>query len=255
MKLFLNSAIMVLASAFMSAAQEPINLKASLTEKQFIDQAALSGWKEITAGNMARRKTHNQKVKTFGEMMASDHGRANLELKNLATSKNINLPALLADKNGSIPSGLNQNQKAVTNTTDKNAHGNTMPKTGEGVNSNINGTGSGTMISGSTSNTTGGISEPINKGEPKISTEQEVSSALGMLNGLDGLAFDNTYVPMMISDHQNAILLFEAAEKLSDPQIKAFASKNLPVLRHHLKEIKDIGASLNGSPKNTLQKN
>src|SRR5690606_20803352 len=35
----------------------------------------------------------NQRVKNFGEMMVKDHGKANDELKQLASAKNIQLPS------------------------------------------------------------------------------------------------------------------------------------------------------------------
>lgn len=47
-------------------------------------------------------------------------------------------------------------------------------------------------------------------------------------------ASDAEYINMMIEDHQTSIRAFEGATKSQDPEIKAFASKYLPVLRKHL---------------------
>jgi putative membrane protein len=55
-----------------------------------------------------------------------------------------------------------------------------------------------------------------------------------MLMTRSGAEFDKEYMRMMVDDHQKTIALFEnASSNLSDPNIKAFASKTLPILREH----------------------
>lgn len=50
-----------------------------------------------------------------------------------------------------------------------------------------------------------------------------------------GTAFDKAYMNMMVQDHQKDIQEFEkASNNLSDGEIKAFATRTLPVLRAHL---------------------
>ncbi len=48
---------------------------------------------EVEAGNLARQKSNNAKVKDFAAMMVKDHTAANDTLKSLAASKNITLPS------------------------------------------------------------------------------------------------------------------------------------------------------------------
>lgn len=65
------------------------------------------------------------------------------------------------------------------------------------------------------------------------------------LNSKSGADFDKEYMNMMVSDHRNDIDQFEdAAENSEDPEIRAFAEKNLPVLRRHLKEAEAIEDAL-----------
>lgn len=58
-----------------------------------------------------------------------------------------------------------------------------------------------------------------------------------------GAEFDKDYMELMVEDHEEDIRKFEKASKdASDPDIKEFATKTLPVLRKHLdaaKKIKD----------------
>jgi putative membrane protein len=262
MRLFLSCVIMFFITQLFAVAQAPVKSKLSFTEKQFIEQAALSTVKEVGAANIAKKKAYDQKVKAFSEMELSDHNNANVQLMNLAKSKNIVLPKTSISKTGTASFGVTQYAKAATKTgsqqttapADQNPQGQMISKTGEGANNSINGAGSGSMISGSTSNIRGGISEGLNTAVAKTSNQQEVREALKTLSDFNGVAFDAAYIQMMIRDHESTISLFEAAEKLEDPQIKSFATKNLNFLRHHLKKIKDIGIPQSGTPKNKESK-
>jgi putative membrane protein len=61
-------------------------------DASFYKNAAEAGIAEVAAGQQAVQKADNQKVKDFGQMMVTDHTKANDELKDLAATKNIKLP-------------------------------------------------------------------------------------------------------------------------------------------------------------------
>lgn len=58
-----------------------------------------------------------------------------------------------------------------------------------------------------------------------------------------GAEFDKEYMKMMVEDHEDDVRKFEeASQNASDPDVREFAAKTLPVLRKHLdaaKKIKD----------------
>lgn len=56
------------------------------------------------------------------------------------------------------------------------------------------------------------------------------------MSGLSGAAFDKHYMTMMVEDHQEDVSLFQttASDNSQDAELKAFAQKNLPVLKSHL---------------------
>jgi len=55
------------------------------------------------------------------------------------------------------------------------------------------------------------------------------------LSKLEGAAFDRAYMADMVKDHRTDIAEFDKEAKSgSDADIKAFATKTLPTLRHHL---------------------
>ncbi|MEO8190733.1 MAG: DUF4142 domain-containing protein [Acidobacteriota bacterium] len=61
-------------------------------DSKFVMDAAKGGMMEVEMGKMAAEKASNADVKQFGQRMVDDHTRANDELKQVASSKNITLP-------------------------------------------------------------------------------------------------------------------------------------------------------------------
>lgn len=62
---------------------------------EFMSKAASGGMMEVELGKTAQKDALSQSVKNFGEMMVRDHSKANEELKTLADSKKITLPAVM----------------------------------------------------------------------------------------------------------------------------------------------------------------
>jgi putative membrane protein len=66
---------------------------AVMADTTFAAKAAVGGMAEVALGKMAAGKGTDSKVRDFGKMMVTDHGKANAELMGIAKSKNIVLPA------------------------------------------------------------------------------------------------------------------------------------------------------------------
>jgi putative membrane protein len=56
---------------------------------------------------------------------------------------------------------------------------------------------------------------------------------------------DSKYAKQMVSDHEEAVKLFEKGTHSMDPDIAAFARKTLPVLQHHLEMAQDLAKNAN----------
>ncbi len=70
-------------------------------------------------------------------------------------------------------------------------------------------------------------------------------SALEKLKGLSGADFDKAYVDAMVSDHNDAVNLFQSeADGGTTEELKAFAAKTLPTLKEHQTMIKDIQSKM-----------
>jgi putative membrane protein len=137
--------------------------------EDFLKAASQGGTAEVELGKIAASKAQNPEVKKYGQMMVDDHSKANTELKALAVTKKITLPADLGSHRSTIED----------------------------------------------------------------------------LKQLTGAAFDKAYVEAMLDDHEEDVAAFQKqADSASDPDIKAFAAKTLPVLKKHLDAVKAIQAKM-----------
>ena len=65
------------------------------------------------------------------------------------------------------------------------------------------------------------------------------------LSGLSGPDFDRAYMSEIVRDHTEDIALFErAAEISSDPDLKAWAARSLPMLRDHLALARQVNSEV-----------
>lgn len=132
----------------------------SRSDRTFLEKAAKSGMKEVVVSEAVLPNVTTPGARDFARMMIKDHTAANKELKTLATSKGVTLPA-------------------------------------------------------------------ETKQMDLIDKWSEKSKDL-----------DADYFDEMVSDHKEAVELFEKASKSEDPEIAAFARKLLPALKQHLDEAK-----------------
>ena len=65
------------------------------------------------------------------------------------------------------------------------------------------------------------------------------------LRGKKGAEFDEAYIELMVSDHEEDVNMFEeASNNLQDAEVKAFAAKTLPVLQQHLDQAQMIDSTM-----------
>lgn len=76
---------------------------------------------------------------------------------------------------------------------------------------------------------------------PPVQLDEKHAEKLQKLGTSAGAEFDKQYVVMQVNAHQQAVDLFtKAAQNCSDPELKAFAGKTLPVLKEHLQLAKEL---------------
>src|SRR3954467_4588964 len=81
-----------------AAAQHPDQGKGAGPDTAFAKEAAAGGMAEGELGNLEKEKAPNNGVKQFGGGMVTDHSKANDELKQWSSQKNVTLPTKLDPK-------------------------------------------------------------------------------------------------------------------------------------------------------------
>jgi putative membrane protein len=66
--------------------------KVARSDRKFMEKAAQGGTAEVELGKLAAQKAQSPQVKQFGQRMVDDHGKANEQLKQLASTKGVSLP-------------------------------------------------------------------------------------------------------------------------------------------------------------------
>lgn len=63
-----------------------------------------------------------------------------------------------------------------------------------------------------------------------------------------GQEFDQEYMDLMVSSHENAVDMFEnASNNMEDQDVRSFASSTLPTLRQHLDRAREVQNTLNNN--------
>ena len=204
---------------------DPKTSTASPQDTEFVQKAAMAGRMEVEHGKMAAAKASNAQVKAFGNTLVKDHTAANQQLMALAKRKNISIvdgergsrpPAGGTADSATAATKSGANRTAVSGTTGTTGASGGVPTTGEAIDRQRSG------------------------GTPTHQTEPWMS--------LTGAAFDRGFVEGQVKAHQDAIALFEKEVSAgADADVKAFAQKQLPGLRSHLKQAQDLQAKLSTS--------
>lgn len=79
----------------------------SKDDSAFVMEAAMGGMMEVQAGQLAQQNGASQRVKDFGNMMVTDHSKANDELKGLVSGR-ISIP-------DSLPADMKKHLDAMRN--------------------------------------------------------------------------------------------------------------------------------------------
>jgi len=80
-----------------------------VSNKDFVQKAAIGGMFEVESSQLALEKSKNQDVRNFAQMMIDDHGKVNKELKDLlpqTDARHVMLPTDVDDKHDDLLASL-----------------------------------------------------------------------------------------------------------------------------------------------------
>lgn len=76
---------------------------------------------------------------------------------------------------------------------------------------------------------------------PPPAPDPQQAAEAQKLQGLRGRGFDREFVRDQLTDHQQAVALFQQeAQQGTDPDVKAFAQQTLPTLQQHLQMVQAL---------------
>ncbi len=171
-----------------------------LTGQQFVTDASMAGMKEVYVSQLALEKSGNSDVKDFANAMIKDHTAAAAKLDKVVQKGGYTCPAT----NTFSATDPTWNSPLLTDID------------------NMKGQEARMLIATNV---------------PNLSDYRDVRE----LKTLNGDQFDHAYLSVMTADHVAAVSEFEsAANTLSDPNLKKFAQKTLPTLRHHYEMVREL---------------
>jgi putative membrane protein len=91
-----------------SAPGTPAPHQANENDRLFAQVATIGGKSEVDFGQLAGQKGRSQAVKDFANQMATDHGKANQQLTQLAQAANIPLPGELDEEHKAMRAQLDK---------------------------------------------------------------------------------------------------------------------------------------------------
>ncbi|HUQ87024.1 MAG TPA: DUF4142 domain-containing protein [Vicinamibacterales bacterium] len=194
----------------------------STADQSFVENAVASGKLEVEHGKMAEAQTTNAALKQYAARLVSEHTAANEELAAMIERRHIliNERPRPQERRGGVGA---PNDATTTTKTDQPARGNPSP--------------TGTSGAMGTVETTGQALDRERAGM----TEPWMQAT--------GAAFDEGFTAAQVKAHQDAIALFDQQTKIgSDSELKAFAAKQLPQLRDHLREAQELQRTLQKNP-------
>lgn len=85
-----------------------VNSNTAVLQDSFWTTAARDGMAEVEMAQLALKKSQNADVKSFAQMMITDHTKANNELKSLAAKKKVVLPTDMGSSHKETMDELNE---------------------------------------------------------------------------------------------------------------------------------------------------
>ena len=186
-------------------------------DRSFVEQAAASGNSEVEQGRLASTQATNEAVRQYGNHLQQDHTAANNELATIAQRHDVPMTSSAApDRRGSVGA-----KDDATTTT----------KMGSSPQGTANPTG--THGAAGTMDTTG------------QALDRERAGMMQPWMQASGDAFDRGFITAQVKAHQDAIALFtQQVSTGGNEELKAFASKQLPALREHLRQAEELQKTL-----------
>src|SRR5881392_1016749 len=104
-KVFLTGSVALIV--FASCKKDKDNNNVNSTDQTFLTQVAIGNKAEVMAGQLAATKATNPAIKSFGQLMVTEHGQAQTDLQNVYSSVGQTMPDTVDAEHQALMARLN----------------------------------------------------------------------------------------------------------------------------------------------------
>ena len=104
-KVFLTGSVALIV--FASCKKDKDNNNVNSTDQTFLTQVAIGNKAEVMAGQLAATKATNPAIKSFGQLMVTEHGQAQTDLQNVYSSVGQTMPDTVDSEHQALMARLN----------------------------------------------------------------------------------------------------------------------------------------------------
>jgi putative membrane protein len=104
-KVFLTGSVAFIV--FASCKKDKDNNNVNSTDQTFLTQVAIGNKAEVMAGQLAATKATNPAIKSFGQLMVTEHGQAQTDLQNVYSSVGQTMPDTVDAEHQALMARLN----------------------------------------------------------------------------------------------------------------------------------------------------
>lgn len=227
--------------------------KSAKADQKFIRKMTEASQREMAIAQLGVERATNPQVKAFAQKMVTDHQTLDREFASIAggTGSSASTTAMRSSS-GSMDTSSSTSSAAGAGTSGTSADTARNPSSTSGTGT-VSGSGQSSGMS-SASGSSGARSATGTTASDEYSRDHSAMSRSGsqdravrkLMDEKSGEDFDKAFVKAMVKEHKEAEDLLEDAAKDNDhsEQIRSFANKNLPTIRAHLAEAKQLEKSL-----------
>jgi predicted outer membrane protein len=241
------------------------------SDRHFVNETSDSNHEDVALAQLASQQASNPSVRAFAQQVVTDHRQLGQDLSQLAAQKSLTL-----DSEVTVMAPV-----AVNSTTQANLGSNAVIPLG-GPNSSYSGANMGALTDTPTGNRIQAQGTPVSPGVTQASanpgSDLQVLATTGAnmdganrtvqyqatsttttataanpwddrkyrrLARMNGTDFDREYLALAVSAHEDEVKDFQKKSRdASDPDVRAFASKELPTLQAHLDRAQSLAQSM-----------
>lgn len=240
------------------------------SDRHFVNETADANHEDLALAQLASQQASDPSVRAYAQQVVTDHRQLGQDLSQLAAQKSLAL-----DSEVTVMAPV-----AVNSTTQANLGSNAVVPLG-GPNSSYSGANMGALTDTPTGNRIQAQGTPVSPGVTQASanpgSDLQVLAATGAnmdgatrtqyqatsttttvatanpwddrkyrrLARMNGSDFDREYLALAVSAHEDEVKDFQKKSRdASDPDVRAFAAKELPTLQSHLDRAQSLSQSM-----------